>query len=242
MAVISLSQHSLQTWQTCRRKYKHLFIDELTYPLDLERQQRLELGKQFHLLVQQERLGLDISTIVEYPEQITNWLSNYHQHPPTLIQGKEYPEYQLNYRMGDYLFSVVYDLLVLGTSNAQIVDWKTYQNPPSIDTLKRQWQTRLYLYILKNTSHYACQEITITYWFASRPSHPLTIAYDPHQHQQTHQELLKITAAITSDQTYPLRSTDPDHPTCQNCEFKLHCHDRSQPIDLDRIPELPLIL
>ena len=55
----------------------------------------------------------------------------------------------------------------------------------------QHWQTKLYLYVLAETSDYLPEQISMTYWFVKLPKKPqsLAIAYDTKQHQQNHQQL-----------------------------------------------------
>lgn len=110
-----------------------------------------------------------------------------------MIEGDRYSEHQRQLLHQDYLLVAVYDLLILGQDQVQILDWKTYARPPKLRKLRQSWQTRLYRYLLCETSPYAPEQMTMTYWFAAAPeapaSHWVTFPYTPEAHEQTRQEL-----------------------------------------------------
>jgi ATP-dependent exoDNAse (exonuclease V) beta subunit len=59
------------------------------------------------------------------------------------------------------LLTVIYDLLIEAEDNAQILDWKTYPQPKEQNRLAKDWQTRLYLYVLAETSDYLPEQISM---------------------------------------------------------------------------------
>ncbi|MEM9772166.1 MAG: PD-(D/E)XK nuclease family protein, partial [Cyanobacteria bacterium P01_D01_bin.73] len=59
----------------------------------------------------------------------------------------------------------VRDLLVLDDKQALIIDWKTAVNPRDRPDLKNDWQTKLYLYLLAETSPQPIESLKMVYWF-----------------------------------------------------------------------------
>jgi hypothetical protein len=74
--------------------------------------------------------------------------------------------------VGNYLLTVIYDLILLESDRAVIFDWKTYLKPIDADKLAKNWQTRLYLYVLAETSAYPPDSLSMTYWFVQLPRSP----------------------------------------------------------------------
>ncbi len=134
-----------------------------------------------------------------------------------------------------YLFTAIYDLLILDSDKAQIIDWKTYPLPRYKKDLDREWQTRLYLYILAETSNYVPKQITFTYWFIQ--SNPLPksvkIDYTLKQHRQTKTDLDELLAKLTDwldayhtkSEHFPQVAASTG--SCQRCSFAIRC-DRQQ--------------
>ena len=198
-----LSQGQLNCLAACPRKFQHLYLDQLNLPQLGEFLDQQRLGSQFHQLMQQQALGIDIDPLVNGQPQLQQWLDHFQQHPPPVITGEQYSEHQRTLLVQDCLLVAVYDRLILGSQQAQILDWKTYQRPHDPDALRQNWQTRLYLYLLAATSPYEPEQISMTYWFAEvspdRPAtdHSLTFAYSQVWHQQNEQDLARLLAQLS---------------------------------------------
>ena len=87
-----------------------------------------------------------------------------------------------------------------------------------------RWQTRLYLYVLAETSEYTPEQIQMTYWFVkSGKSTSLTFNYTQQQHQQTEQDLTVLLADLeTWLQNYQNFQVDLPHRShCQQkCPYR----------------------
>ena len=134
----------------------------------------------------------------------------------------------------------------------QILDWKTYPQPPNPQNLANNWQTKLYMYVLAETSEYPPENISMTYWFVQSGDQPMSIkfTYDKIQHNKIAAELNTLLSNLTTwlqayhaDQPFPQIS---DYgKTCPNCQFVTICERQrikeSIP-DLAEIPEVSLEL
>jgi hypothetical protein len=169
-------------------------------------------------------------------------------------------EHRRTLAFNGYLLTVIYDLLVQwpprgsaqpaqgqisGQILGQIFDWKTHQRPPQRRRLEQDWQTRLYLYVLCETTAIAPENLSMTYWFvragqetaeAQEPS-AYRFAYSHRQHEQTRTDLQRLTDNLTRLME-PLQRS-PDQPVafpkvaiekgiCENCPFNIRC-DRATP-------------
>ena len=74
-------------------------------------------------------------------------------------------EHRRTLAFNDYLLTVVYDLVVCTPQQGQIFDWKTHQRRPPESWLQGDWQTRLYLYVLCETTDLKPEQLSMTYWF-----------------------------------------------------------------------------
>ena len=83
---------------------------------------------------------------------------------------------------GDFVLTVIYDLLIAQPDKAIILDWKTYRQPQKRANLAKNWQTRLYLYVLVETSEYTPEQITMTYWFV-KSGKPKNISFNYWTHR-----------------------------------------------------------
>ncbi len=235
MLLPSISQQHLQLWITCRRKFRHTFLDEISFPINYEVQEKLTLGRQFHLLVQQHQMDIDVTQMLDTESQLQKWFDSYLAHPPQMIDGEQFSEQKRTIKFAGSTLTAIYDLLILGKTSAQIVDWKTYQNPISSSILADHWQTKLYLFILHQTTNYDPEHISMTYWFANAlPSQKtVEIAYTTEQHQATTQTLRKILQEMAEDDRYlPLPL---DSQPCRHCEFLPRCQTEVTSIQLTNL-------
>ncbi|AFY71717.1 hypothetical protein Pse7367_3481 [Thalassoporum mexicanum PCC 7367] len=134
-----------------------------------------------------------------------------------------------------YTLTAVYDLVFFADSSALIVDWKTHQKPIPTSQLRASWQTRLYLFLLAETTAYQPDQLKITYWFANKAK-ATTLGYDAEQHERTRADLKEILAAIdqakqTND--FPkIELTSSAVEVCKHCDFAYRC-DRDALIEAD---------
>ncbi|WP_310484133.1 PD-(D/E)XK nuclease family protein [Chamaesiphon sp. VAR_48_metabat_403] len=243
--MLRISQRHLKILETCPRQFEYTFCDRLTMPISLDRQSKTQLGSDFHLLMHQRELGLPIEPILARSPQLNTWMDAMLQAAPELFnpdtQAWRQSEHVRTLETDDYLFTAIYDLLILGADTAQIIDWKTYPLPRYKKDLDREWQTRLYLYILAETSNYVAKQMTFTYWFIQSNPIPksVKIDYTLKQHRQTKLDLDELLAKLTNwleayhtkQEHFPQVSASTG--LCQRCNFAIRC-DRLQ---LDAAPK-----
>lgn len=237
-SLLRLSQSHLNTLATCPRRFQHTYLEQLKTPVSLEQQERATWGSQFHLLMQQRELGLPVDTFSS-ADPVTSELGQSvealvniapHLFQTNLPSGRE-AEHCRTLRFGQYLLTVVYDLLITTPEHATILDWKTYLIPENRQKIVRNWQTRLYLYVLAETSPYVPEQIAMTYWFVKLPSQPqsLTLQYSQAQHEQTDQDLGELLICLDdwlaaySENGQPLPQVSHTKGYCQSCNFASRC-------------------
>jgi PD-(D/E)XK nuclease superfamily len=198
---LQLSQTHLQTLSTCPRKFQYSFLEQLALPkLDASSEQQ-QLGTQFHRLMQQHELNLDIQPLLQDNPKLQEWFQRFQQSPPPMVLGSRHSEHQRTLSFQNVTLTAIYDLLIQGQNQAQIIDWKTYRCPPNAQMLKDHWQTRLYLFILAETSDYLSEQLAITYWFAEPSksgSHWIHFPYSHQLHQQTQADLERLLSSLQS--------------------------------------------
>lgn len=171
-------------------------------------------------------------------------------------------EHRRTLEFNGFLLTVVYDLLVTSPSGipnqpcehlikGQIFDWKTHQHPPKREWLQKDWQTRLYLYVLCETSDLSPEQIAMTYWFVrvgDQPDTPLIetvpletsqiselqpdlsqpscyrFSYTMTQHEQTRTDLRRLTHCLTEMmETSDFPKVDIKKGYCDRCPFNARC-------------------
>jgi PD-(D/E)XK nuclease superfamily len=232
---IRLSQGHLKVLESCPRKFEHIYFDRLTLPVTPEQQLKMQWGTQFHLLMQQRELGMPIEPFLEHSPRLKQMVESIIRTTPELFQPHpkswRESEHLRTLTVGNYLFTAIYDLLILNPKKADIIDWKTYPLPKRQEDLVSDWQTRLYMYILAETSDYLPKQISFTYWFIQSEPQPksTTFRYNLRQHRQTHKDLVELLDRLTNwlDTYYSQGTAFPQLPNfatlCQQCNFNLRC-------------------
>jgi hypothetical protein len=137
----------------------------------------------------------------------------------------------------------------VGDQAARIFDWKTYAKPRDTQSIRDNWQTKLYLYILSETSNLDPAQTDMIYCFFG----PSTIATHQVCHSATHhqairQELQLLLDRLTLD-LLAYSQTGSDFPQveqekgfCGDCAFARRCDRLDSPVvsTIADIAEVPL--
>lgn len=244
----NLTQGHLRLLDECPRKFRQVYLEGLSGPPSPDLQNSQLWGNRFHLLMQQRELGLPLLPIPEadLPDCVRSLLASapdlFHDQPEVFRQS----EHRRSWLVNGYSLTVIYDLLILSQTAGQIVDWKTYFQLPNPARLEVDWQTRLYLYGLVETTRLRPDQVTMSYWFV-RHRDPQTgqfapqriqIAYSQAKHERTHQDLLRLTQALTDYQrTGDFPQVSLEQGRCGDCAFGTVC-DRTHPLPLLDLPSL----
>jgi hypothetical protein len=200
--MLRLSQGHLNLLETCPPKFRQSYLNQKSSLPKPESEDKQLWGSRFHLLMQQRELGLPIELLLQEDLELDRSLKALIQAAPELLNNndkqKRSAEHSLTLSFGNYLLTVVYDLLIAEELQAQIIDWKTYLKPQKRNQLARNWQTRLYLYILAKTTDYLPEQISMTYWFVRLPNklQSQTFTYNEQLHRQTEADLAKLLAQL----------------------------------------------
>jgi hypothetical protein len=259
-----LSQSHLNLLETCPRKFQYLYLDQVGTPLSPEQQDYLDTGSRFHLLMQQRELGLPVEVLLPVDQQLQQWMTALEQVAPHLFRSAadevRQSEHRRTLEFAGHLLTVVYDLLILRSDRAHILDWKTHLRPRPRAWLEQDWQTRLYRFVLAETSDYAPEQISMSYWFvqARDPSsgtlqpQEIRLLYNQVLHEQTSRQLMALLKQLDIwlegyQNGIPLPQVSPSVGLCQQCSFAPRCQrrqDASQeqhlPVPITDIQEVPL--
>lgn len=251
----SLTQGHLKQLETCPRKFQYGYLDQLPVHINPDLRQTQEWGTRFHQVMQQRELGLSVDPILEADAELAEAVNRMVNAAPELFAPQNtrfrQSEHRRTLAFGNFLLTVVYDLLLLTPEKAQIIDWKTYLKPQSKRHLERDWQTRLYLYVLAETTNYQPEQLTMGYWFV-RAQDPTTqeirptqveIAYSTRKHRQTEKDLEQLTTQLTQlfagDEPFPKVSLAAGR--CGNCSYAVRCQRPSEQYPVDLVDNLPAI-
>lgn len=252
--LIRLSQAYLNFLETCPRKFQQIYLKQLSSPLSLQEQDKLAWGKRFHLLMQQRELGLPVEFLLKADPPMWESFQAIAQAAPEIFlpsqssQDVRQAEHRRTLTIQDVLLTVIYDLLIAESNSAQIIDWKTYPRPQIRQKVAENWQTRLYLFVLAETSDYLPEQISMTYWFVqsardkevengrSPETQRLKFIYDRQQHEQTKQDLTQLLTQLQGwlqnyENGQPFPQVAENSRLCQSCQFAISCQRYQTPSD-----------
>ncbi|WP_008319125.1 PD-(D/E)XK nuclease family protein [Leptolyngbya sp. PCC 6406] len=246
-----LSQGHLTLLDYCPRRFQHTVLDSLMVPTNPDLLAGQRWGNRFHLMMQQREMGLPVEPVLAEDPELQAAVTALAAADPSLFEHHErfrQSEHGRALVLNGYWFTVIYDLLRLWDGQGEIIDWKTYLNPRNLNFLSRDWQTRLYCYVLVETTDLSPDQVTMTYWFV-RTRDPVTqeqqpqrvqIPYSAQRHAQTHIDLLRLTdyltqAMATSNPLPQIPETQVEK--CAHCPFMMRCQRGSA--RGDETPELP---
>lgn len=258
-----LSQGHLSLLETCPRQFQHQFLEQLNLQnRSIEEEERLQSGSEFHQIIQQRSLQLPIEPLLAQDSQLAQWFSAFERAMPEFfdrayaLPGElaESEQVRTLAYLGHCLV-VVYDYLVLEPKSALILDWKTAQKPNS--AIARSWQSKLYPYVLHQTSQYQANQIELRYWFFHHDTaEKLSLPYTDADHAETDRQLTRLLTQLShwlndyQDHATPFPQT-LDVKTCDRCVYTVRC-DRTlgetglsevdSAMDWEQIPEVSSIL
>ncbi|MCG8367410.1 MAG: PD-(D/E)XK nuclease family protein [Pseudanabaenales cyanobacterium] len=248
LPLTSLSQGQFNLLSVCPRKFQHTYLDQLGALATPEQQARLVWGGRFHLLMQQRELGLPIDLLTAEDWQFKESLTGLVAAAPTVFDPANQDdftfrqsEHRCTLEFRGYLLTVIYDLLILSPEEGRIFDWKTYPQPRDRRPLAEDWQSRLYLYVLTETTDLKPEQVSMTYWFVRHRNpqtgelapQPLRFDHNLTLHDQIRQDLTMLTDRLTAWRLdhAPFPQVEISKGLCPTCPFAIRCQ-RGAPHDI----------
>ena len=240
---LQFSQHRLQDYVDCARRFQLRYLAEqpspaliVDSPLELER--LVQRGADFHHLVHQHLLGLDVARLeasIQDP-QLAAWWRTYLEHPPAgLPQGVVRPEVVVAAplpvpNVAGARLVARFDLLAADPGGRMvIVDWKTVARLPNRNRLEQRLQTRVYRYLAveAGAAFYGGrrpepEQVEMVYWFAGHDGHTERFAYDTARHAADRDYLIGLVAEIAA-RDEPIWPLTPDREQCRFCNYRSLC-------------------
>ncbi len=251
----SLTQGHFKQLEVCPRKFQYGYLDQLVVPTNPDVLASQEWGTRFHLVMQQRELGISVDPLLATDPELAEAVHQLVETAPDLFQGKDeifrQSEHRRTLAFGNFLLTVVYDLLVMTPNGSRIVDWKTYLKPRSKKILLQDWQTRLYLYVLAETTEYDPAQLTMEYWFVrakDAATHHLKptqveIPYSATKHRKTERDLRRLTSRLSqlmaTDLPFPRVNLSEGH--CLSCPYAVRCQRPSERYAWQMIDKLPAV-
>ncbi len=232
----SFSQQNLQDYSDCRYRFLLKYVHGIEWPAVesepvLLQEARMELGQQFHRLVQQHFSGVDQSLLgasIQSPE-LGAWWQEFTTLDLTTFPGEKYAEKTISIPFNGYRLTAKYDLLVIEPGRKfTIYDWKTSAYLPKETNLLGRLQSIVYPYVLCKsiTDHQEAkdmmEEIEMIYWFPAHPARPIRFQYSNDRFLQDGDLLTGLVNEIVeNDEGWFNRTSDQSR--CRYCNYRSHC-------------------
>jgi len=241
------SQHSLNTYQQCPRRFLLRYIERQPWPVPEdaamgEYQERLARGRTLHLWMARQQLGIDMAPTVaacQDAELAAWWRAAQRFDWDALPSAYRQPELPLVVPLGDYRLYARYDLLAYEPGRAVIVDWKTLETRPRERTLQQRLQTRVYLYclaaaaeVVAPNAHLTPEALRMVYWFTNFAEDPGVVEYGSAQFQRDGERLRALAHEIATQPREAFEPT-PDLRRCGYCLYRTLCERESVPDSSD---------
>lgn len=243
--MLNLSQQSLSLLESNPTLFQRLHIEQKESPLTPEAKHRQDVGNHFHLLIKQLLMGLPVEPLLEAYPQMQYWISSLKTAAPEIFSNepnifKECDHHRTLMYEG-HLLSVVYNLLLADDNQAQIIEWTTGTLPASPLQLENDWKTRLYLYVLAETSDYQPEQISLIYWFLQSDKEPVSFRfeYDESLHQMTHSYLTALLNKLNEWLSVYQKEEKP-FPLAKVSKPYSQTLKKEELFNLDDIEEVPL--
>jgi PD-(D/E)XK nuclease superfamily len=229
MNMLYLSQAHLETFAKCPPTFQQKYLDQLATPIAPDQQEKMDWGVNFHLAMQQLQLGFPLEAVTQNPD-LQRAIAQLLEQLPQFLQRQtdEFAEaeYRQTFKIDDVLLTIICDWILFTKKSVAIYDWKTYRQPKNPQFLKDHWQTKLYLYLIAETTQYQPKQISMTYWFITAGEVPqsLTFKYNQTWHKAIKQELQLLVEALQDhlsayfEEEIPFQH--PENTTCSICEKK----------------------
>jgi hypothetical protein len=231
------SQNNLQDFIDCPRRFQLKYLLHTTWPAPIsepvEEQERLiQLGSQFHRMVQQFQLGIPeekISRWVNDPD-LKAWWDAFMTNPPKNLPESRQAEIFLSMPFEGFRLAAKIDLLAVEkNTRAVIVDWKTTHRPPRPQYVIKRIQSTVYPFLVINTGSalndlkpFEPSQVSMTYWFPAYPEKAVTLTFDKTWMETSRIQLAGLIREISQmkQEIFPLTGNSEK---CLFCRYRSLC-------------------
>jgi hypothetical protein len=237
------SQGSLQDFVDCPRRFQLRYLERIAWPAVpaepiLENERHLQQGELFHLMVQQQLVGVPVDRLTAMAQgdaDLAAWWQAYLAAAPAELPGQHFPEVTLSAPLGESgqrRLVAKYDLIVLTPEGQAVVfDWKTSRQRAPRRWLAERLQTRVYPYLLLQAGAdladgrpLASAQTEMIYWFAGFPDRPERFVYGAAQATEDaaylHGLVEQIALLAGGEGIWPLT---PVEEHCRFCVYRSLC-------------------
>ena len=253
----SFSQHNLQDYVDCKYRFLQKYIRGIEWPaVESEpvvlQEIRMELGAQFHRLVQQYFAGIDPSALEStiQSDELVEWWQAFCTLKLIELPGDKSAEKILTIPVANNRLIAKYDLLINhGDGSYTIYDWKTSQHKPLPARMMDRLQSIVYPYVLQSSltsRNETASVIEMIYWFPTHPTEPIEFTYSSQQLENDREYLMGLVNEITTnDEDWFTKTSQTKF--CAYCRYRSLCdreiqagqlQDAENLLDLDSVFDL----
>jgi hypothetical protein len=242
------SQNNLQAYLDCPRRFELAYIKHTRWPAVQaepvqEHERRVQMGARFHQMVFQHRQGLppELLTASIGDPDLARWWQNYLKHAPADLPEWRQAEYELALPFAGFRLMARFDLLAVEKDRqAVIVDWKTTFARASRPALAARVQTRLYLFILANSTFIIGstppEQISLRYWFPNDPDESISFIYSRKQMEEDGALFSGLIKTIKDTPEGGFALTENPR-ACLYCRFRSLCGRGDQAGDMESLDD-----
>ena len=233
------SQHGLNTYVRCPRRFYWHYIVEQPWPTAEGEQaalqrQALARGRIFHQWMARRYTGISMDALAQAstdPNLVRWWKAAETLDINNYEVGKWLPEVPLVVPIGRFNLYARFDLVSAGQEGAvTVVDWKTLERRPTDEVMQRRMQTRVYLYaaaqagqaLLSGDGVVLPEKTRMVYWFTNAPDELCVVDYSREQMQKDGAWFTALAEEIASRGAGEFEKTE-DLRQCARCMFKPLC-------------------
>lgn len=147
------TQNSLSTFKNCPFKFKKKYMDNIKWQQDESDRatEKIEFGIDFHKVAERYFKGIEIfEESFEDKKELYNAYKNLVNEFEICNDNLYYPEYTIRFSDGDIRLEANIDLIIIkGTGEVTIVDWKTNANMKSTNKYTNSIQTSVYMFAVR---------------------------------------------------------------------------------------------
>jgi len=251
----SFSQHNLQDYVDCRYRFYLKYIRGVEWPAIesepvLLQEARMELGVQFHQLVQQYFAGVspDVLDSMIVSDELAEWWNAFLSLDLINLDGEKHAEKALSIPFAGRRLVAKYDLLIRHPdASYTIYDWKTSEHLPSSTRMLERLQSIIYPFVLQSSLTHqhgiSVKNTTIEmfYWYPNHPQDPIQFMYSAQQLENDRMYLMDLVNEITQNSVDWFTKTSQIR-YCNYCRYRSLCDrgvqagnltDAEEQLDLD---------
>ncbi|WP_248483246.1 PD-(D/E)XK nuclease family protein [Tepidibacter aestuarii] len=214
---IQFSQSSVDTYDTCRLKFKKIYIDNIKWSNDNQ-----NFGSEFHLLAQRYYIGID--------EELNQGREDYilfNNLKKFLKREKDmYPEYNIKYKDDEISLLAKVDLIKIEKGKITIYDWKTNKSKFDRSKMEKSYQTKIYLHNVAEKFDVNPKNISLIY-YNPRFDNYIKIDYSDTEHKYNKIEIKNKIVSIINEKNFDQKIGKH----CSFCQFNSICNQQFISVD-----------